>query len=389
MMTYSLRATRYLVWKSVDWMRTATFLFQLCSLRSPCQCLVSKYLPKRILNAGLTCLLLLCHRYRLVLTCLSATTFLRLQNLGRWSTQLIMLLMQFVRFWAGPSMALWGVPLALMIGIKLCLAEFKWPLDWKISYRNSSVLTSVSSLYFLARRHFQLRTKSSWRWSIVKPFCEMVITRSAFPWEMHRLLCPTLFRRNTPTSLMTSLSRAMWAKFPMKTFLVRMEGCDICPTMELFTSARTNWGLCLTLRPGLLAAPSMITCYRGRILAVAWLAFWSAFGRSLLHSWQIWNVYFIRWRFQLINGTCWGFSGGLQVMLTRKLWNVGCMLIYLEQRAHQQSQSSLCERQLLTTPVASAQGVWRQYNARSMLMIACALLPLSRGLFPSHLSFER
>ena len=282
MMTYSRRATRYLVWKSVDWMRTATFLFQLCSLRSPCQCLLSKYLPKRTLNAGLTCLLLLCHRSRLVLICLSATTFLRLQNLGKWSTQLMMVLMQFVRFWVGPSMALWGVPLALMIGIKLCLAEFKLPLDWKISYRNSSVLTSVSSLYFLARRHFRLRTKSSWRWSTVKPFCEMVITRCAFPWEMHRLLCPTivpwlsnawkdskrsssptrLFGRNTPTSLMASLSRAMWAKFPMKTFLVRMEGCGICPTMELCTSARTNWGLCSTLRPGLLAAPSMITCYR-------------------------------------------------------------------------------------------------------------------------------
>ena len=196
------------------------------------------------------------------------------------------------------------------------------------------------------------------------------------------------FGRNTPTSLMTSLSRAMWAKFPMKTFLVRMEGCGICPTMELFTSARTNWGLCLTLRPGLLAAPSMITCYWGRILAVAWLVFWSAFGRSLLHSWQIWNVCFIRWRFQLINGTCWVFSGGLQVMLTRKLWNVGCMLIYLEQRAHPQSQSLLCERHLWTTPVASVQRLWRQYNARSMLMIACALLPLLRRLFPSHLSFE-
>ena len=200
MMTYSLRATRYLVWKSVDWMRTATFLFQLCSLRSPCQCLVSKYLPKRTLNAGLTCLLLLCHRFRLVLTCLSATTFLRLQNLGRWSTQLMMVLMQFVRFWAGPSMALWGVPLALMIGIKLCLAEFKWPLDWKISYRNSSVLTSVSSLYFLARRQFQLRTKSSWIWSTVKPFCEMVLgsptpertqkevpVQQCFSEEIHRL----------------------------------------------------------------------------------------------------------------------------------------------------------------------------------------------------------
>ena len=160
------------------------------------------------------------------------------------------------------------------------------------------------------------------------------------------------------------------------------------PHHGVMPTARTNWGLCSTLRPGLLAAPSMITCYRGRILAVAWLVFWSAFGRSLLHSWQIWNVCFIRWRFQLINGTCWGFSGGLQVMLTRKLWNVGCMLIYLEQRAHPQSQSLLCERQLWTTPVASVQRLWRQYNARSMLMIACALLPLSRRLFPSHLSFE-
>ena len=89
-----------------------------------------------------------------------------------------------------------------------------------------------------------------------KKFMEMVnretilqdgITRSAFPWEMYRLLCPTIvpwlsnawkdskrsssptvfFGTFTPTSLMTSLSRAMWAKFPMKTFLVRMEECGV------------------------------------------------------------------------------------------------------------------------------------------------------------------
>ena len=168
------------------WYGSLRIKWGLSTLRFPCQCLVSKYLPKRTLNPGLTCLLLLCHRSRLVLICLSATTFLRLQNLGKWSTRLMMVLMQFIQFglvhqWPFEESHSDDLNQAVS-----CIVQVT------ISYRNSWVLNSVSNFYFLARRHFQLRTKSSWRWSIVKLFFEMVITRSAFPWEMHRLLCPTI-----------------------------------------------------------------------------------------------------------------------------------------------------------------------------------------------------